>query len=51
MKLGPHRETEYFMATKDKDGNVKRVKIHETEAEKDLGVIIDKSLSFKQHVQ
>ena len=51
MKLGPSQDTEYFMTVKDKDGKEKRVKLKEIEAEKDLGVIIDKSLSFKQHVQ
>ena len=50
LKLGHARETEYFMNSKDKDGNPIRVKLKETQAEKDLGVTIDKVLSFKRHV-
>ena len=51
LKLGRERETEYFMNSKDKDGNPIRVKLKEIQAEKDLGVIIDKVLSFKRHVE
>ena len=50
LKLGPHRESEYHMTTKDKDGKLIRTKLKETKAEKDLGVIIDNELSFKQHI-
>ena len=50
LKLGHEREMEYFMNSKDKDGNPIRVKLKETQAEKDLGVTIDKVLSFKRHV-
>ena len=38
------------MNSKDKDGNPIRVKLKETQAEKDLGVTIDEVLSFKRHV-
>ena len=51
LKLGRERETEYFMNSKDKDGNPIRVKLKEVQAEKDLGVTIDKVLSFKRHVE
>ena len=47
LKLGQEREMEYFMYSKDKDGNPVRVKLKETQAERDLGVTIDKVLSFK----
>ena len=51
LKLGRERETEYFMNIKDKDGNRIKVKLKEVQAEKDLGVTIDKVLSFKRHVE
>ena len=51
LKLGRERETEYFMNSKDKDGNPIRLKLKEVQAEKDLGVTIDKVLSFKRHVE
>ena len=51
LKLGRERETEYLMNSKDKDGNPIRVKLKEVQAEKDLGVTIDKVLSFKRHVE
>ena len=51
LKLGRERETDYFMNSKDKDGNPIRVKLKEVQAEKDLGVTIDKVLSFKRHVK
>ena len=51
LKLDRERETEYFMNSKDKDGNPIRVKLKEVQAEKDLGVTIDKVLSFKRHVE
>ena len=39
------------MDTKDKDGNTTRIRLKETQEEKDLGVTIDKALSFKQHIE
>ena len=39
------------MNCKDKDGNPVRVKLKEVQAEKDLGVTIDKVLSVKRHVE
>ena len=51
LKLGRERETEYFMNSKDKDGNPIRVKLKEIQAEKDLGVTIDKVLFLKRHVE
>ena len=50
LKLGQDRGTAYYMDTKDKDGNTTRIRLKETQEEKDLGVTIDKALSFKQHV-
>ena len=38
------------MTTEDKDGKLIRTKLKETKAEKDLGVIIDNEISFKQHI-
>ena len=37
LKLGHERETEYFMNSKNKDGNPIRVKLKETQAENDVG--------------
>ena len=51
MKLGPRTDTEYYMTSKDKNGNETCIKIQEKEAEKDLGVFVDNSLSFKHHVE
>ena len=51
LKLGRERETENFMNSKDEDGNPIRVKLKEVQAEKDLGVTIDKVLSFKRHME
>ena len=50
LKLGQDRGTAYYMDTKDKDGNKTRIRFKETLEEKDLGVIADHALSFKQHV-
>ena len=50
LKLGHDREMEYFMNSKDKDGNPIRVNLKETQAERDLWVTIDKVLSFRWHV-
>ena len=50
LKLGQDRGTEYYMNTRDKDGSTTRVKLKETHVETDLGVAIDRTLSFKQHV-
>ena len=51
LKLGQDRGTAYYMDTKDKDGNTTRIRLKETQEEKDLGVTIDKALSFKQHIE
>ena len=50
LKLGQDRGTAYYMDTKDKEGNKTRIRLKETQEEKDLGVIVDQALSFKQHV-
>ena len=51
LKLGQDRGTAYYMDTKDKDGNTTRIRLKETQEEKDLGVTVDKALSFKNHVE
>ena len=51
MRLGPSTtEPSYTMKDRDSKGEVKRHTLAHTEAEKDLGVVIDKKLSFKNHV-
>ena len=38
------------MNSKDKDGEPTRIQLKETEAERDIGVVIDNKLSFKEHI-
>ena len=45
------RGTAYYMGTKDEDRNKTQIRLKETQEEKDLGVTIDKALSFKHHVE
>ena len=51
LKLGLDRGTGYDMEAVGKDGNKTRIKLKEVQEEKDLGVTIDRTLSFKQHVK
>ena len=51
MKLGGQKSvTTYHMIGKDQEGNSTRVTLKETASEKDLGVLIDDRLTFKDHV-
>jgi hypothetical protein len=51
LKLGAkNSEANYYMKSKDANGDDCILKLAESEAEKDLGVMIDNKLSFKQHV-
>ena len=38
------------MNSKDKDGEPTRIQLKETEAERDIGVVIDNKQSFKEHI-
>ena len=51
IKLGYKKsEAEYHMTGKNSDGSNYILTLAESEVEKDLGVIVDSRLSFKQHV-
>jgi hypothetical protein len=51
LKLGAKKSNaNYYMKSKDTNGDDCILQLSESEAEKDLGVAIDKKLSFKQHV-
>ena len=52
MKLGYHKsEVAYYMYEMNEDGSCREHRLDETETEKDLGVVIDEKLTFKNHVQ
>ena len=51
MRIGQSKaDTSYSMKEMDNKGDVKRHRLAETEAERDLGVTIDNKLSFKNHI-
>ena len=51
LKLGTKKsDANYHMSTRDSNGTVHTVQLAESEAERDLGVIIDSKLNFKQQV-
>ena len=51
MELGGRKsEASYYMMSTNEEGIREKVTLKETENEKDLGVLIDNNLSFKEHV-
>lgn len=51
LKLGTKKsDAKYHMSTRDSNGTVHTIQLAESEAERDLGVMIDSKLSFKQQV-
>ena len=50
LKLGPDVGTSYDMESVNKDGNKTRKKLNEVQDQKDLGVTVDRDLSFKKQV-
>ena len=50
MRLGNNPEEHKYTMTATTNGQLTRHELHETEAEKDLGVVVDKKLTFKNHV-
>ena len=51
MKLGPQKsDATYYMTSKNEKGELQRVTLKESTKEKDLGVVIDENLNFKEHV-
>ncbi|CAM1304818.1 Uncharacterised protein r2_g1469 [Pycnogonum litorale] len=51
MRLGnPKSDKRYYMKSKDAEGNPTIVELAESEVERDLGVLIDKGLTFKRHI-
>ena len=51
MRIGQSTvDTSYSMKEMDNKGDIKRHRLAETEAERDLGVTIDNKLSFKNHI-
>ncbi|CAM1295272.1 Uncharacterised protein r2_g444 [Pycnogonum litorale] len=51
MRLGnPKSDKRYYMKSKDAEGNPTTVELAESEVERDLGVLIDKGLTFKRHI-
>ena len=51
LKLGnPKSEADYYMKGKSNHGEECTVQLKESEREKDLGIIVDRDLTFKDHI-
>merc|ERR1712105_305169 len=51
LKLGPKKsDASYTMTKKDDLGNMIEVTLRESDVKKDLGVLVDSDLTFKEHI-
>ena len=50
LKVGKENENQYTMNQTLADGSMEKIILNTTEKEKDLGIVVNNKLSFKDHV-